>query len=52
VAVVDHLLAHFLRDVADELVLVLSDSVQQVKGIVLTQVPMELGGRAQADEYF
>lgn len=50
---IDDLLAHLLGDIRDVVIIFVSiipDSVQEVDGIVLAQVPMELRRGAQTDE--
>ena len=48
--VVDDLLAHFFGNIGDVIVVLFSDPVEEVEGVVLAQMPMKLRSRAEADE--
>lgn len=48
--VVDDFLAHLFGDVRDVIIVLLSDPVEQVQGVVLAQMPMELRSGAKAYE--
>lgn len=48
--VVDDFLAHFFGDVGDVIIVLLSDPVEEVEGVVLAQMPMKLRSRAKAYE--
>lgn len=47
---VDDLLADLLGHVRDVIVVLFSNPIQEIEGVVLAQVPVELGRRAQADK--
>lgn len=50
VTVVDDFLAYFFGNVGNVIVVLLPDPVEEVEGVVLAQMPVELRSRAKADE--
>ena len=49
-AMVNHLVAYLFCDFGDQIVFFFTDEVQKIESIVFAQMPVELWGRAQANE--
>ena len=47
---VNHLVAYLFCDFGDQIVFFFTDEVQKIESIVFAQMPVELWGRAQANE--